>query len=182
MMTRENHLDTVQPKWFAVYTSYKREKVALKQLQIKGVEAYLPIQKLVRKWGRKTRVVELPLISNYLFVKITKKEYVSVLECGYVNGFVKFSNNLLAIPEEEINTLKRILSENIEVSIAESRFYKGDQVEITSGNLYGLKGKLVKIEGKKSVLVDLQYMGYALQLSVDPAVLRKVNQLQSVID
>ena len=169
----ENHLDEQVPKWFAIRTNYKREKLALKQLAIQGIKAYLPIQRLLRKWNRKRRVVELPLINGYLFVKITKQEYVKVLQCHQVLDFVRFSRNLIAIPDIEIDILRRVLAEGIEVNARQKQFHEGDEVEITTGNLLGLRGKLVKIEGKKSVLIDLDYLGYTLQLSIDPAILRR---------
>ena len=75
----ENHLDTSEARWFAVYARYKREKVVAQRLQEKGIECYLPLQRLTRYYTRKVKQVELPLISGYLFTKITKKEYVPVL-------------------------------------------------------------------------------------------------------
>ena len=51
----ENHLDTTEAKWFAVYTKYKREKVILKDLHRQGIQAYLPIQKLVRVYASKKK-------------------------------------------------------------------------------------------------------------------------------
>ena len=62
----ENHLDTSEARWFAVYARYKREKVVAQRLQEKGIECYLPLQRLTRYYTRKVKQVELPLISGYL--------------------------------------------------------------------------------------------------------------------
>jgi len=169
----ENHLDEEEPRWFAIYTPYKREKIVLDRLKRKGVMAYVPIQRLTRRYTRKIKVVELPLISGYVFVKIIKEEYIRVLETENVLRFVKFSNNLLSIPQEEIQLMKQILGEGIEVNAQKTIFHQGDEVEIVSGNLTGIKGKLVSIEGKKQVLVDLNFLGYTLQMTIDPSLLRR---------
>lgn len=170
----ENHLDDNEAKWFAIYTNFKREKLALKHLERKNIRAYLPIQRKIRKYTRKVVTVDLPLISCYVFVKITKREYVKVLETEHVLSFVKFSKNLIAIPDEEIELMKWVLGEGINVNIEKTSLNKGDQVEIISGNLTGIKGQLVEVKGKNQVLIDLAYIGYTLQIEVDKKLLRKL--------
>lgn len=171
----ENHLHPTEARWFAVHTRSKSEKVVQKQLTLKNVTVFLPLQKLVRKWDRKVRHVELPLISCYVFVKIVKSEYVKVLETDNIAGFVRFSKNLLSIPESEIEIVRRIVAEDIEVEATPAYWVEGENVEIAWGRLTGIKGKLVAVEGKHSVLVELDNIGYALRLSIDPAWLRKAS-------
>lgn len=170
----ENHLDSEVAKWFAIYTPYKREKLALKNLTRKGIKAYLPLQKIVRQYTRKTKKTELPLISCYVFVKITKEEYVKVLETEYILNFVRFSKNLISIPDNEIEMMQQILGEGIEVNAEERKWREGNEVEIIQGNLTGLRGKLVAIEGKKRVIVALETLGYELQINIAVNMLRQL--------
>jgi len=172
--TFENHLDEEEPRWFAIYTPYKREKLVCRQLQKKGVTAYLPVIRHVRRYTRKIREVELPLISCYVFVKIVKAEYVPVLETEQVLGFVNFSGNLIAIPEPEMNLMKRVLGEGLEVNAEKKNYVEGDLVEVVTGNLVGTRGRLCEIKGKRQFLVDLDFLGYTLQINIDPALLRKL--------
>ena len=165
-LTYENHLDEQEARWFAVYTRYKREKVVRKQLEDKGIVTYLPLQKLVRRYTRKVKHVELPLISCYIFTKIKKSEYVPVLETPDVVNFVKFSKNLIAIPEEEIHILQRVVGENIEVDVDQNSYQEGDEVQIIGGQLTGLKGKLVKTDSNKNFVVELENLGYSLRMEI----------------
>jgi transcription antitermination factor NusG len=174
--THENHLDTNEARWFAVYTSYKREKIVHAMLNQKGIHSYLPLQKVTRRYTRKIKTLELPLISCYLFVKITKSEYVPVLETDHVLKFIRFSKNLIAIPEEEINTLKKVVGEGIEIEVEPLSYKKGDEVEIIAGNLTGMRGKLVSVEGKKRVLIDLEHLGYSLRIAIDSKLLKKLQR------
>lgn len=174
--THENHLDTNEARWFAVYTSYKREKIVHAMLNQKGIHSYLPLQKVTRRYTRKIKTLELPLISCYLFVKITKSEYVPVLETDHVLKFIRFSKNLIAIPEEEINTLKKVVGEGIEIEVEPLSYKKGDEVEIVAGNLTGMRGKLVSVEGKKRVLIDLEHLGYSLRIAIDSKLLKKLQR------
>jgi transcription antitermination factor NusG len=173
----ENHLNESEPKWFAVRTRFKSEKVALKQLQRLGVETYLPIRQMTRRYGRKIRKVELPLINSFVFVRIKKNEYASVLETEYVAGFLKFGNNLLSIPEAEIDMIRRLLGEDIdlEVVVKEDVYEKGDWVEVIKGPLLGMKGCLLNIQGKDKLLIDLSNSGHSFHITIDTDLLRKIN-------
>lgn len=169
----ENHLHEVEKKWFAIYTQYKREKLVTKYLSKKGIEVYLPINRVVRKWARKVKEVELPLINCYVFVNITKSEYVKVLETENVLNFVQFSGNLISIPSKEIEILKRVTGEIGNIIIAEEVFEEGDEVEIISGKLTGLKG-ILQTKGNKLFSVSLKSIGYQLAMEIKPSLLKKV--------
>ena len=118
--------------------------------------------------------VELPLISCYLFVKIRKASYVPVLETEYVKSFVKFSKNLISIPEREIELMQQVVGEKLVLSAEPYQWQEGDEVEVVAGSLTGLKGKLVSRDNKREFLVALTNMGYSLRLSVHPSLLRRV--------
>ena len=151
----ENHLDEQEAKWFAIYTRYKREKLVKRELEEKGITAFLPLQHLTRRYTRKVKQVQLPLISCYVFTKIVKSQYIPVLEVQDVVNFVQFSRNLIAIPEREIDLMRRIIGEKVEIEVEQLSYAVGDEVEITAGNLVGLRGKLLRT-GKKNFLIDLK--------------------------
>lgn len=173
-----NQLDAEEARWFAVYTQYKREKLVRDRLSDKGVECYLPVRKVIRQWSKKRRTMELPLISCYIFVKITTAEYVPVLETEYVLKFVKFKRDLIAIPEKEIELIRSILQENIDFDIVPTeRLQAGDTVEITGGNLAGARGQMVEVDGKNTVLITLEHLQHTFRLSIDRKLLRKARPL-----
>lgn len=169
----ENHLDEQEPRWFAVYTRYKREKLVARTLREKGVEVYLPLLHYTRRYTRKVKHVEIPLISCYIFVRITKPQYIPVLDTPDVVQFVRFSKNLISIPEREIQIMQRVVGERMEVEAEPSQFVEGQDVEIIAGNLTGLKGKLIN-KGNKNFLVELESLSYNMLMQVDPALLQPV--------
>jgi len=175
MPTIINHLHETEPRWFAVHTRSKGEKFVQRMLAKKGIHAYLPLQKLMRRYTRSTRVVEKPLINCYVFVSITKAAYLSVLETENVAGFVKSGKDLRSIPEAEIEILRRITLENgLDVEVIPGGFSEGEPVEITAGNLIGMKGRIVKTEGTRKFQIELLTLGYSLLISVDGAFLGKL--------
>lgn len=170
----ENHLDKTVAKWFAVYTKYKREKLIKKELDRQGIHVYLPIQKITRVYASKKKQVELPLISCYIFVKITQSEYIKVLQTENVVTFVRIAKNLISIPEHEMEIMRQVVGEGIPVTAEPTSLHKGDLVEIIGGNLTGVKGVLVDNHGDKQVIIDLESMGYSLRMTLDAKYLRKV--------
>lgn len=159
-------------KWFAIYTKFKREKMVAKQLIEKGIETYLPLNTFKRYYTRKIKTVQIPLISCYVFVKIIKSEYMTVLETQDVVKFLKFSNDLLAIPEREIKIIRAITGQNMEVETSIFKPELGDEVEIGFGNLYGLRGKLVDLHNGKNVVIELEQMGLSMRIHIDPQYLK----------
>lgn len=171
--TPENHLHETEARWFAIHTGFRKEKQVDKQLKKKGIETYLPLQKVTRRYTRKVREAELPLFSCYLFVKIKKSEYIKVLQTEHVFQFVHFKRNLLAIPESEIDVVRRILGEELAVQLAGESYQKGDKVEVIGGQLTGLEGTLVEVDGLKKLVVELENVGFGLEVEVDVKYLRK---------
>ena len=171
-----NQLDQEIPKWFAIYTLFRREKMVNRMLLQKGIESYLPLKKVTRRYSKKIREQELPLLNCYLFVKITKSEYIKVLETEHVLKFIKIGKNLLCVTDEEIEIIKKITGEGLPIEIDPSKYVEGDLVEVTSGNLVGLRGTLVSKEGKKRFSIVLDNLGCTLKMTIDPSILRRVNQ------
>lgn len=173
MQTSINQLKDDIPQWFAIYVGFKKEKSTKKQLARKGIETYLPLQRVIRQYERKVKKLEIPLINCYLFVKIVKSEYVRVLETDNVSRFVKIGKDLIAIPDIEIEILQRVLGENVELEIEQNTFYEGDEVVVSEGNLMGLTGKLVSFQGKEKVMVELATIGYSMLIEMDKSLLKK---------
>jgi transcription antitermination factor NusG len=161
--------------WYALYTRYKCEKQVSRDLEAKGLQSYIPLLERVKRYTRKIKKYQVPLINCYVFVKIDKKDQVKVLETENVIKFIKPGKNLINIPEEEINILKRLAGDaDIEVSIDPIAYEVGELVEIIKGSLAGMKGQLVRKENRNMVIIDLSAIGYQLNITVEVDAIRKV--------
>ena len=169
-MERINHLDIEQAKWFAVYTKYKCEKYVAKHLESKNIEVYLPLLEKVKIYASKTKKYQVPLISCFIFVKITKAEYIKVLETEYVLNFLKQRRDLISIPENEINLLKRLVGE-YETSLYEDKidWSLGQKMEVIAGQLTGLQGILIEKSNKSDFVIELNSIGVNLRMQFNKA-------------
>lgn len=164
------------PVWYAVYTKSRAEKKVLLELELQGIEAYLPLQKKLRQWSDRKKWVETPLISGYIFVHITRFEYDKVLQTLGVVSYVRFEGKAAIIPDEQIDAIKRLLRQNhYEVKISTENFAKGDEIEVIGGPLMGLKGTLISLRGKKRVAVQLLQLKLSLTIELPLDEIRKID-------
>ncbi len=169
-------MDKGKREWYAIRTKYKAEKHVANNLLKKGIEAYVPLLHVTKRYVRKVKKLQLPLINCYVFVCISKGERVKVLETEYVSRFVSQSNSHLeAIPEEEIKILKRVVGDfQGEIESNPIEWEEGSHVEVVTGNLVGTKGILIKRHNKHQFVIRLYSIGQELRLMIDPANLRKI--------
>ena len=148
--------------WYAVYVKSRSEKKALTELQIKNIESFLPLQRKLRQWSDRKKWVEIPLIPGYLFVRICRREYDSVLQSNYIVSYVRFEGKAAVIPDYQIDYLKRMLKlDNLKIEITEDKFESGQTIEVIAGLLIGIRAKLVSIKGKDKAVVEFEQLGYS---------------------
>ena len=82
----QKELKKPEKSWYAVYTNSRAEKRVSDRIEELGIETFLPLQKTLRQWSDRKKLVEKPLISSYVFVKIIPREYFAVRKIdGVVN-------------------------------------------------------------------------------------------------
>lgn len=165
--------------WYAVYTRFKSEKIAHQYFQHTGIKSYVPTTRKTKRYVRKIKHYDIPLISCYVFVKIKAKDHIRVLENPYVIQFLKIGNEINSIPEKEIQLLKKITGELNEVEVISADQYTiGDYVEVIHGNLTGLKGHIVETRGKQDFVVELTHIGIQLRIQIDPTHLSRIKKAE----
>ena len=103
------------------------------------------------------------MISGYVFVYISRKEYETVLRIYNVVSYIYFEGKAAVIRESDINLIKRMLgqTEN-EVEITIEEFKPGQMVEIIAGPLIGVVGELIDFKGKNKVALRIPPLGYTV--------------------
>lgn len=152
--------------WYAVYTKSRAEKKVLNELTAKGIETFVPLQKQLKDWSDRKKIVLEPLIRGYAFVNVSKKNYNSVLLSPFVVRYVTYLGKAAIIPNNQIEILKKIVEQEYPVEVSTDALSKGDQIEVIMGHLTGTKGELVEIRGKKKVLVKIDYISSNILISL----------------
>lgn len=153
--------------WYAVYVKSRGEKKAQSELQFKQIESFLPLQRKLRQWSDRKKWVEIPLISGYLFVRISRKEYDAVLQSNFIVSYVRFEGTAAQIPAKQIEYLRIMLNQDaVDIEITQKSLAPGQRIEVISGPLIGLQGKLVQIKGKNKLAVELEQLGYSALIEI----------------
>jgi transcription antitermination factor NusG len=171
----EKSPDIIQtPLWYAVYTRSRSEKSLMELLKEKGIEAYVPLRKVIHQWSDRKRLVEEPLIRSYCFVKVSNKDYYEVLNTQGAVRYIWFSGKAASIPERQIDTLKAITGSNVEVECLPDTFQPGTKVMVNAGPLTGLVGELVNVANKKKVIIRIDQLKQVITLSISPLLIEIV--------
>lgn len=161
-------MPAAKPQWYAAYTTSRGERKAACSLEKSGIEYYLPLQETIRQWSDRKKKLIVPLITSYIFVHITPKEHLKVLQAEGVVRILHFCGKPVPIPEWQINNLRILLGAKIPHEIDFSHFEKGTEVQITSGPLNGLRGNIVLIKGKHKLVISISALDYNLTIDIDP--------------
>ncbi|MCK9421335.1 MAG: UpxY family transcription antiterminator [Bacteroidales bacterium] len=160
--------------WFAVYTKSRQEKKLEQRLKEIGIEAYVPIHKVVRQWSDRKKMVEVPLIRSYCFVKIVYKQYFDVLNTPGAVRYVWFSGKPAAIPDRQIDILRVITGADVAVDCIPVHFKPGTSVRITAGPMAGIQGELIRLAGKNRVIIRIDHLDQVLIINISPMLVEEV--------
>ncbi len=164
MNQKDNNLSKF---WHVVYTRSRAEKKVYEELTKNNIESFLPLQKRLRQWKDRKKWVEMPLMSGYCFVNISRKEYDEVLKTNNVVCYITFEGKAAVIPESQINALKQMLRQyDFEVTVSTENFEPGKKVEVVAGPLIGLQGELVEARGKNKFMLRFEQINSSFMVEV----------------
>ena len=159
--------------WHALYVRSRSEKKVLSQLVEMGVEAYLPLITVVRKWSDRRMKVEEPLFKSYVFVRSNNKQYIPILNVYGVVRFVCFEREAVVVPENQIVAIKKFVSDyenGEEFKMQNDEELKvGQKVRIINGPMKGLIGRLDTIRNKRHLIVYIDVVGQYIPVHIPRA-------------
>lgn len=157
----------VPTNWYAIQTRSRHEKFVSHHCQLRGICHYLPTIREVHRWSDRSKKVELPLFSGYVFVQVppTNEERVKVLQ---IDGVVRFVGNTVGgtpIPQEEIQSIRTLMDQN--VPWTNHPFLKaGERIRIRGGALDGLEGIFQSRNGEDVLVVSVNAIQRSLSVSI----------------
>lgn len=152
--------------WFVGFTKPSHEKKVAEALEKMGVEYYLPVQKVRRRWSDRIKVLDKMVIPRMIFIRTTLQERVSYLEL--ISGLYAFMSvkgpyTPVIVPDKQMADFKFMVDNaNAEVLFETRPLAPGDPVEVMTGQLAGIRGELVRVDGAKYVAIRLGTLGAAL--------------------
>ena len=159
--------------WYAVHTRHQHEKLVARTLVNKGFEVFLPLYTEVRQWRDRTKRLELPLFSCYVFLRGDLDRRLAIVTTPGVHGVVATGGRLAGIPEEEIQAVRSVVENR--VNVEPYPFLNcGDLVRVKSGALQGLEGFLVRKKGRTRLVVSVSLLERSVAAEVDASTVERV--------
>lgn len=155
--------------WFAIYTMSRQEKVVHADLTADGYESYLPLLRTKRKWSDRLKWIDEPMFRGYVFVRVSSREYYQVLQHRSILKYIAFGGKPSVIPDHHMEALRRAMGEGVDFEVTSTGFRPGQVVEVTSGPMCGCSGEIVRLAGRKRLLVRIGQTGYSILVEMPAA-------------
>ena len=154
------------PHWYALRTTYGREKKAYDYMTAKGITAFYPTTETVKLIKGKRKVVTESRLPNIFFAYGTEEQLKSFVYDNVNLPFLRFyyrhvhvgrriEKIPMIVPDYQMESLKIICAadaDNTIVSLAEvPKFEKGQLVRITDGAFKGVIGRVARWQGQQRV-------------------------------
>ena len=156
-------------RWYAVYTRSRFEKRAHEMLSKHGVESYLPLVRRWRIWSDRKKQVDMPLLPSYLFVHTRPEDpraYFDILNTPGIVRFITFEGKAVAIPDRQIDALKRLNSEGIDMECMQETPAPGSPVRVVRGPMKGLCGEVISVGKNKKLVLRLDTLDKCITLNI----------------
>lgn len=153
--------------WYAVYTKPRWEKKVARLLEERGIENYCPLNKTIRQWSDRKKIILEPIFKSYVFVKVEEEKKWELKKINGILNFVYWLGKPALIRESEIETIKKFLNEFTDVQIREQTGLKvNSKVRILQGVLMNYHGLLIELHGN-TAKVRIDSMGISLHAQFD---------------
>jgi len=159
-------INTDSCNWYPVYTHPRAEKKAYQALVNKGIKAYLPLHRQLKRWSDRKKWVEEPFIPSYLFVYIKPSDQAEVLMTKGIARFIYFSGKIASMPQRQIADLKLLMASPYELEITEDDLQPGEKIIIKAGPLKGLTGEIISYRSQKQLMLRLESLGCSIIVHV----------------
>lgn len=155
-------------RWYAVYVKSRYEKKTSKLLEDMHIETYLPLVSKLKQWSDRRKMIEEPLFKSYIFVRTDLKNYFDILNTSGVVKFICFEGKPVPVPENQLLAVRAYVGEccNDDDLRQCQEMYEGQMVEIVTGPMRGLTGRLVSLRGRQRLVVNIEVVGQSLPVNI----------------
>lgn len=167
--TKKSSNNPKEPQlWYALRTTYGREKKAYDYMTAKGITAFLPTVNTIKMINGKRKSVTESRLPNIFFAYGTEEEIKAYVYDNVNLPFLRFyyrhkhegkkiEKTPMIVPTCQIDSLKIICeaeAEDIIISHTEiPKFEKGQVVRIIDGAFKGVVGRIARYQGQQRVAV-----------------------------
>ena len=162
--------------WYLIHTKIRQERLALENLERQSFECFLPLIRVEKLRRSALVVVEEPLFPRYLFIRLDSgtdaPSWSPIRSTLGVSRLVTFGQTPAKI-DDSLMAVLQAHSANTDVQLR--HFSPGEAVTVTNGPFVGLEAVYQMTDGEGRVMVLLNILSKPVQLSIEPASIKKMS-------
>jgi transcription antitermination factor NusG len=160
-------------KWWVLHSKPRQEKALARQMLDERVPFYLPL--LERKTVVRGRVVpsRVPLFAGYVFLLADHEERIKALATRRVVRSLEVQGQQELW--SDLAGVDRLISAGLPVT-PEQKLYPGALVEIRTGPLAGLRGKIIREATRRRFVVQVNFIHQGASVTLDDFALAAVRE------
>lgn len=136
-------------------------------LDEKGIENYCPLNKTIRQWSDRKKLVLEPIFKSYVFVRVPEDKKWELRKINGILNFVYWLGKPAQVRDSEIDTIKKFLNEFTNVEVREQpKLTLNAKVRILQGVMMNYHGLLLELSGN-TARVRIDSMGISLNAQFD---------------
>lgn len=167
-------------KWYVMYTASRSEKKVADRLTEKGWDVYLPMVEELRQWSDRKKKVQRPLFNGYVFVKTERSKLWECLQVPGAVKFVNFAGNHATIREEDLDTIRRIVTTGVAVETDGGEIGPGEKVKVVGGPLQDMEGECIEKGNKDYFLIRIPGIMQNMIITIERKFLQVMQKPQAV--
>ena len=158
--------EPTRPPWYAIRVKSNCEKIVAIMLNSKGLEEFLPLYRVRRRWSDRYKTLELPLFPGYLFCRLSLERRQAVVTTPGFLHIVGVGRIPVPVDEQEITAIQSMVRSGLPLTPWPS-LAVGQKVCLLAGPLYGLEGVISRVGGQRRVFVSITLLNRSVSVEVD---------------
>jgi len=165
----------MKKKWYVIKTLSRSEKKTISRLELINYECFLPLVKTIKQWSDRKKKVEEPLIPGVVFVYCFENELSTLYNIPSIHSILKFLNKPAIVKDQEIQNLKILTNQSIDLINKENVFYFGDIVKIIKGPFTGLIGSCLKDERNYKLFIQIESLNHSFSINISKSFVKSID-------
>ncbi len=153
--------------WFALRVMSRHEKTTANGLLQRGLEEFLPLHTIRRRWSDRFMDVQEPFFPGYVFCRFDVRDRMPVLNTPGVVSIIGIGKTPAPVDDSEIAALRGVVKSGC--SAQPWPFLNvGQFVRIDAGPLTGMVGRLVEVKKSSRLIISVTLLQRSVAVEIDP--------------
>lgn len=156
--------DSLDRRWWAVYTKARQEKAFARDLLRHEIPFYLPIVEKTLRYGKRTVRSRVPVFGGYIFLFGSDDERGTSLTTSRVSRMLSVDD-----PERlcsDLRQLQGLIASGAPLTI-ESRLAPGRRVRVRRGPFEGFEGTVAERRGQMRLIVHVEFLQQGASVEIE---------------